>query len=60
MYGKGTWEDSCYFDEKLPNEDDNDKKMKDNKINKENKENIPDNEPLKALASNKDIQTSFA
>ena len=33
--------------------------MKNNKIDKKNKENIPDNEPLRALASNKDVQTSF-
>ena len=32
--------------------------MKDNKIDEENKENIPNNEPLRALASNKDVQTS--
>ena len=58
MYGKGTWEDPCYFNEELPSDDndDNDEEMKDNKIDKENKENIPDNKPLKALASNKDIQ----
>ena len=29
--------------------------MKDNKVDKENKENIPDNEPPRALAGNKDI-----
>ena len=34
--------------------------MKDNKIDEENKENIPDNELLRVLASNKDIQTSLA
>ena len=34
--------------------------MKDNKIDKENKENIPNNESLRAPASNKDIQTLFA
>ena len=32
--------------------------MKDNKIDKENKENILNNKPLRALASNKDVQTS--
>ena len=59
MHGKGTREDPCYFDEELPsdNDDDNDKEMKDNKIDKENKENIPDNEPPRASASNKDVQT---
>ena len=31
--------------------------MKNNKIDEENKENILNNEPLRALASNKDIQT---
>ena len=48
MYGKGTWEDPYYFDEELPNNDNdnNDKKIKDNKIDEENKENIPDNEPV--------------
>ena len=58
MHRKGTWEDPCYFDEELPSDDDDndDKEMKDNKIDKENKENIPDNKPLRALASNKDIQ----
>ena len=61
MYRKGTWEDPCYFDEELPSDDDdNDEEMKDNKIDKENKENIPDNEPLRAPASNKDVQTSLA
>ena len=34
--------------------------MKNNKIDEENKENISNNEPLKALISNKDIQTLFA
>ena len=34
--------------------------MKDNKINKENKENILDSELLRALASNKDVQTPLA
>ena len=60
MYGKGTQEDPCYFDKELPsddNDDDDDKKMKDNKIDEENKENIPNNEPPRALASNKDVQT---
>ena len=59
MHGKGTREDPCYFDEELPNDDDNDdnEEMKDNKIDKENKENIPDNEPPRASASNKDVQT---
>ena len=60
MYRKETWEDLCYFNKELPSDDndDNDKKMKNNKIDKENKENISNNEPLKALASNKDVQTS--
>ena len=62
IYKKRTQEDPCYFNEELPsdNDDDDDNEMKDNKIDKENKENIPDNEPLRALASNKDIQTSPA
>ena len=58
MHGKGTQEDPCYFDEELPSEDDvNDEEMEVNKIDEENKENIPDNEPSRALASNKDVQT---
>ena len=58
MHRKGTQEDPCYFDEELPSKDDNsDKEMEDNKIDKENKENIPDSEPLRASASNKDVQT---
>ena len=58
MHRKGTREDPCYFDEELPsNDDDDNEKMKDNKIDEENKENIPDNEPPRASASNKDIQT---
>ena len=57
MHGKETREDLCYFDKELPSEDnDDDDETKDNKIDKENKENIPDNEPSKAPASNKDIQ----
>ena len=56
MYGKGTQEDPCYFDKKLPSDDD-DEEMKDNKIDEENKENIPDNELSRASASNKDVQT---
>ena len=60
MHRKGTREDPCYFDEELPSEDDeSDKEMEDNKIDEENKENIPDNELLRVLASNKDIQTSL-
>ena len=57
MHGKGTREDSCYFDEELPSDDNNndDEEIKDNKIDEENKKNIPDNKPLRALASNKDI-----
>ena len=59
IHGKGTWKDPCYFDEELPSDnDDNNEEMKDNKIDEENKENIPNNEPLRALASNKDVQTS--
>ena len=55
---KGTQEDSCYFDEELPsNDNNNDEEMKNNKIDEENKENIPDNEPPRVSASNKDIQT---
>ena len=59
IHRKGTWENPCYFDEELPSNDDNDddKEMKDNKIDKENKKNISDNKPLRASASNKDIQT---
>ena len=58
IHGKGTQEDSYYFDEELPSENDNnDEEIKDNKINKENKENIPNNEPPRVLASNEDIQT---
>ena len=59
IHGKGTREDPCYFNEELPSDDDNDdnEKMKDNKIDEENKENIPDNEPPRASASNKDVQT---
>ena len=58
IYGKGTREDPCYFDKELPsNDDDNDEEMKDNKIDEENKENIPDNEPPRVSASNKDVQT---
>ena len=62
MYRKGTREDPYYFDEELPSDDNNDddEKMKDNKIDKENKENIPDNETLRAPASNKDVQTLSA
>ena len=62
MHEKGTREDLCYFDEELPSNDNNDdnEEMKDNKIDEENKENIPDNEPLRALASNKDIQILLA
>ena len=64
MHGKGTQEDPCYFDEELPSDDDDDddddKEMKNNKIDEENKENIPDSEPLRALTSNKDVQTSLA
>ena len=61
MHGKGTREDPCYFDEKLPSkDDDSDKEMEDNKIDEENKENIPDNEPSRASASNKATQTSLA
>ena len=56
MHRKGTREDPCYFDEELPSDDDDDDdEMKDNKIDKENKENIPDNEPPRALANNKDV-----
>ena len=62
IHGKRTWKDPCYFDEELPsNDNDNDdKEIKDNKINEENKENILDNEPPRALASNKNVQTLFA
>ena len=60
MHGKGTWEDPCYFDKELPSDDDNNnEEMKDNKIDKENKKNIPDNKSPRALASNKDVQTSL-
>ena len=61
MHGKGTREDPCYFDEELPSDDDDDdEEMKDNKIDKEDKENIPDDEPPRAPANNKDVQTSPA
>ena len=61
MHGKGTREDPCYFDKELPSDnDDDDEEMKDNKIDEEDKENIPDNEPLRAPANNKDVQTSPA
>ena len=60
MYKKETQKDFCYFDKELPSKNnDNNKEMEDNKINKENKENIPDNKPLRVLASNKTIQTSL-
>ena len=57
MHKKETWENFYYFDKELlsKNNNDNDKKMKDNKIDKENKENISNNKPLRALANNKDI-----
>ena len=56
MYRKGTQENPCYFNKELPNENDNsDDKIKNNKIDKENKENILDNEPLRVLASNKNV-----
>ena len=58
MHRKRTQKDPCYFDEELSSKDNNsNKEMEDNKIDKENKENIPDNEPPKASASNKDVQT---
>ena len=62
MHRKGTQEDLCYFDKELSSNNNNNdnKEMKDNKIDKENKENIPDNEPLRVLASNKDVQTLLA
>ena len=62
IHGKRTQEDPCYFNEELPSDDDDDddKEMKDNKIDEENKENISNNESLKALVSNKDIQISSA
>ena len=55
IYIKGTQENPCYFDEELSNEDNDDEEMKDNKIDEKNKENIPDNEPPKTPASNKDV-----
>ena len=58
IYRKRTWEDFCYFDKELPNKNNNnDKKIEDNKVDKENKENIPNNKPPKALASNEATQT---
>ena len=59
MHRKRIWEDPCYFDEELPSNDndDDDDEMKDNKIDEENKENIPDSEPPRASASNKNVQT---
>ena len=57
MHGKGTWEESYYFDKELPSENNNsDKEIEDNKIDEENKENIPDNKPPRVLASNKATQ----
>ena len=41
----------------LSDDNNDNEEMKDNKIDEENKENIPDNEPPRASASNKDIQT---
>ena len=61
MYRKGTQENPCYFNDKIPNENNNsNKEIEDNKIDKENKENIPDNEPPRASASNEATQTSPA
>ena len=58
IHGKGTREDPYYFDEELPSENnDSNKEIEDNKVDEKNKENIPDSEPLRALASNKAIQT---
>ena len=60
MHRKGTWEDSCYFDEELSSKNnDNNKKIENNKINEKNKENIPENEPHIVWFSNKVIQTSL-
>ena len=59
MHKKGTREDSCYFNEKLPSKNNNsDKEIENNKIDKENKENIPNSEPSRALANNEAVQTS--
>ena len=59
MHRKGTQEDPCYFDKELPSKDnDNNKKIEDNKIDEKNKENILDNKPPKILASNKIVQIS--
>ena len=56
IYKKGTREDSCYFDKKLPSKDNNsDKKMENNKVDEENKENILDSEPSKVLANNEAV-----
>ena len=54
IYKKRTQEDSCHFNKKLLNKNDNsNKEIEDNKIDKENKKNILNNKPLKILASNK-------
>ena len=59
IYKKRTWEDPYYFNKESPSKDNNNnKKIEDNKVDKENKENISDSEPLKVLASNKTTQTS--
>ena len=59
IYRKGTWEDLYYFNEELSSKDnDSNKKIEDNKVDKKNKENIPDSEPSRVLASNKDTQIS--
>ena len=56
IHRKGTWEDSCYFNEKLSSKDDNnDKKMENNKVNEENKENIPDSKPSRVLTNNEAV-----
>ena len=56
IYKKGTQKDSCYFNKKLSSkDDDNDKKMEDNKVDKENKENIPNNKPSRVLVNNEAI-----
>ena len=60
IYKKRTWEDPYYFNKESPSKDNNnDKKIEDNKVNKENKGNIPKNKPYIIWFSNKIVQTSL-
>ena len=57
IYRKEIWENSCYFNKKLPNKDNNsNKKIENNKVDKKNKENILNNKLFRALVNNKVIQ----